>query len=79
MSYCRFSEDSDVYVIASGYGGFQIYLKGGGAEGFATRQETLNYLSELQKKGLKIPDYALNRLQEEIDQKLPEPVWDGIW
>ena len=79
MSYCRWSHDSDVYVIASGYGGFQIYLKGGDAEGFTTRQETLNYLSELQKKGLKIPDYALNRLQEEIDQKLPEPVWDGIW
>lgn len=79
MSYCRFSHDSDVYLIASGYGGFQIYLKGGGAEGFDTRQETLDYLLELQKTGLKIPDYALNKLREELEQNLPEPEWDGIW
>lgn len=56
-----------------------VHLKGGGAEGFDTRQETLDYLLELQKTGLKIPDYAINRLREELDQKLPDPVWDGIW
>lgn len=79
MSYCRWSHDCDVYVIASGYGGFQIYIKGDGTEGFDTRQETLDCLLELQKSGLQVPDYAILQLQEEIDQKLPEPVWDGLW
>jgi len=81
MSYCRFSNYSDVYLIASGYGGFQLYTKNSDQHcyGFETRQEVLDKLLELKTAGLLVPESAIKRIKDEIDQKLPEPQWDGYW
>ena len=81
MSYCRFGKDSDVYLIASGYGGFQLYTKNHPQHcfGFETRQEVLNKLLELKAEGLLIPSYAINNIKEEIELNLTEPQWDGYW
>ena len=72
MSYCRWSEDSDVYVYASVYGGFIIEGEGN----FDTRLETITELERLKDAGKKVPQEAIDRLRDEINRGLPEPIWD---
>ena len=51
MAYCRWSEDCEVYVYASVYGGFTIAGEGH----FNTRLELINELNRLKSLGKKIP------------------------
>jgi len=79
MSYCRFGEDSDIYFLATGEGfqccwcGFDKY----GKDIFKTRLDALNHLVEHIKAGHKVPDYAFERLQQEIMEELEETIKEG--
>ena len=74
MSYCRCGdEDSDVYVYASIYGGWEVQLsyaidkpKKGESYSLDTHQETLDKLLQLRSEGYKIPEAPLERLRREI-------------
>ena len=72
MAFCRWSEDCDVYIYASVYGGFTIAGEGH----FDTRLETIDELKRLKSLGKKIPQEVIDRLQDEINRGLPEPTWD---
>lgn len=62
MSYCRWSEDCDVYVYASVYGGFIIAGEGH----FDNRLDTITELKRLRSLGKKVPQEVIERLQDEI-------------
>lgn len=66
MSYCRFGDDSDVYVYATFDGKWIIHspIPSTSSE---SRQECLQRMLDLSKAGHKVPQYAINRLQEEIE------------
>lgn len=64
MSYCRWSEDCEVYVYASAYGGFTI-----AGEGHCnTRLELIDELNRLKSIGKKVPQEVIYRLQDEINR-----------
>lgn len=80
MSYARCGEDSDVYVLLM-VGGYTIWPCMGKEQVikifpgkqfvefiYNTPEECLNKLLELKVMGLLIPDYALERLKDEIGQ-----------
>ena len=81
MSYCRFSDDSDVYVFGSGYA-LECYVAGalvgdGDREIYMVamtdrepERKMWNHLVELRGKGLKIPQRALDRLDAEARERL---------
>lgn len=81
MSYCRWGEDSEVYVFESAYGGFSVNCGIGEGAGnhFDTRKETLEHLLLLRDNGIKVPQYCLDQLLLEIKSNEPEPVWDGTF
>lgn len=64
MSYCRYSDDSDVYVISSGRYIFTCFCH----PTFVckTRQEMLAHLQEHIANGDKVPQRAIDRLNKEI-------------
>ena len=64
MSYCRPHRDSDFYVYQNLY--FKFVVHGPQFREFDTAQQTLDYLNEQKSKGFKVPDEALERLQEDI-------------
>lgn len=71
MSYCRMSEDSDVYVIATfdprvQKKAWQCYCRPTSCLVYS-RQEMLEHLYQHRKDGEKVPEYAIERLLEEID------------
>lgn len=69
MSYCRYGEDSDVYLIRSS-AGYECMVSGG-QTGFMvkTPEEALWKLLALRKDGLKVPQRAIDRLEREITEK----------
>lgn len=82
MSYCRTSDDSDVYVYASGKG-IQCHVAWRDAvlknvqesffaeygEGHAVAEKAmLGHLLYLRQRGLKVPEHATERLIREIAQ-----------
>ena len=68
MSYCRWSHDSDVYCYPDVSGGYAIWVSGCGNDFNAdTAEECLAMLEELRAGGLKIPEYALDRLKSDIE------------
>lgn len=81
MSYCRVSPNSDVYMYDSGYGKIDCDwcdLTERKAPGFfpptvtlTSREEAMNHLLEHRKAGHLVPQYAIDRLQNEIDNKEP--------
>ena len=78
MSYCRFGIDSDVYMYASIYGGFQINVKDKfKSNNCDSRKEALEILTNLTYEGYKIPQSVFDRLKKEIELNLPDPQWDG--
>ena len=73
MAYCRFGDDSDLYMYSSITGGYQFHLANDTALGerdvdFAVRtaEEALHRLKRMKTQGYKIPDYAIERLAKEI-------------
>ena len=75
MSYCRKGNDSDLYVLSTGYG-FECVscLLRSKYEGYnmhmstvrKTRKQMLKHLSEHEAAGHKVPKRAITRLQNEI-------------
>lgn len=74
MSYCRFS-DGDVYMLLHVMGGIQCCacrlteIETGAwynTISFETRTDALKHLKEHQESGHDVPDYAVERLQDEI-------------
>jgi hypothetical protein len=66
MSYCRFSQ-GDVYLFENVYGYFDCCgCKLRGMDRFLTRRETLAHLEEHRSAGHDVPQYAIDRLQEEL-------------
>ena len=74
MSYVRFGKDSDVYV----YHHYQGFLEccgcildpegeGWSFPSFKTRSEMITHLEEHKKAGHDVPEYAIDRLKEEIE------------
>jgi len=67
MSYCRFSDDSDVYLYATIGGGFSVHLTTGFTKyKIKSAEEALAFIQEQKASGLKVPDYAIERLEREI-------------
>ena len=69
MSYCRFSDDSDVYAYACD-GGIQFWVAGNADKGLDhlcnTLSEAYRYAKELRDKhGLMVPDYAIECLRDD--------------
>ena len=73
MSYCRFTEDSDVYVFPSVYGGIECCACSLSSPGknvsFPTQEEMIEHLREHQDTGDLVPGYAFERLQREINER----------
>lgn len=69
MSYCRFGEDSDVYLIRSS-AGYECMVSDG-RTGFLvkTPKAALLALHALRSDGLKVPQNAIDRLVREIAEK----------
>ena len=70
MSYCRFGPDSDVYCYHNGLG-WRIYTE---KETFFETdiRDLKERFEELDRKGLKIPLYTFERVDDEIKNGLPE-------
>lgn len=73
MAYCRFTKQCMVYMYASVYGGYQFHLAGevvNGDTDFNIKDpvEALRKLKRLQTQGFGVPQYAIDRLQSEIDE-----------
>jgi len=74
MSYCRWSDDSDVYVYSNIMGGYNIHIRlnhnliynGPVDIQLTTKTETLDKLLKLKSQGLAIPQTAIDRLNREI-------------
>lgn len=70
MSYCRFGDDSDVYLFCGSKYEMHVSRTSNSAPEsyiFDTPDEVLNKLLDLRDEGVKIPDYALKRLQYEVN------------
>ncbi len=72
MSYCRFGEDSDLYIIGLGEGKYNCcgcYLMNIQIEkhkdDIMTKKEILNHIALHEEWGDKIPDYAKKRIEGE--------------
>ena len=70
MSYCRFSDNSDIYLFDNISGGWECcncYLgEGGKATNLETRTETIKHLLKHKDAGHKVPTYSIERLVEEL-------------
>ena len=69
MSYCRYGEDSDIYLIRCS-DGYECTVSNG-RTGFSvkTPEAALRKLLSLQSDGLKVPQRAIDRLEREIAEK----------
>lgn len=68
MSYCRISDESDVYVGRSTESPelpFVIQERGGPARRFGSRDEAAAYLLGLRAIGVRVPQRALDRINGE--------------
>lgn len=73
MAYCRFNDTCKVYMYSSVLGGYQFHISGfadpyDGKTDFNVEdpEEALRILIDMREKNYGIPDYALERLKEEI-------------
>lgn len=72
MSYCRFGDDSDVYVYyaCKGLCCCMCFLNSDREdEHFHKRSEMINHLKQHKKRGHKVPPRAMKRLKEEIAEE----------
>jgi hypothetical protein len=77
MSYCRFGWDgSDVYVFFNSENKFECcgcLLKNNNERGYfvcKTEKQMINHLLKHRKKGHSVPQEAIDRLSEEISEKV---------
>jgi len=80
MSYCRFSEDSDLYAIAmlDGYECLNCKLakEEYGSWHGKTRMELFNHFLDHKENGDKVPHSAIMRVTEEISN-IPQEHWEN--
>jgi len=76
MSYCRFGEDSDIYLYPHVYGDYiccACRLRGTfGSTVLITLAEVLEHLQAHRDVGHKVPEYAFERIRTEIEELGPE-------
>ena len=68
MSYCRSSDESDVYAYHNIQGGFDLHISGGKDFHFNEPEDFHAKLIELRNTGLKVPQYAIDRIEREIKE-----------
>ena len=76
MAYCRMDGTCRVYMYASICGGYQFHLQGtardqneeGADFTVSTASEALRRLKRLQTQGFGVPQYAIDRLQTDVDE-----------
>lgn len=67
MAYCRFDGTSDVYLYASVSGNYVFHILGELEDVVVkTPKQALSKLRELRQRGLRIPDSAFERLEQEL-------------
>lgn len=72
MSYCRWSDESDVYCYANVNGYWTVHLsrrlpyKGEVDWDLGGPEECRDFLIELKEAGYKVPQYAIDSLNEEL-------------
>jgi len=85
MSYCRCGEGSEVYVYG-GATKYEVHFGVGMPDvekklareriephkSFDTLQETYDFLVSIQQLGFEVPDYAFERMEEELDAEVEE-------
>lgn len=77
MSYCRFGDDSDVYVFGTyGHNKEEVFeccgcLMMGDMKPFhcKTKNEMVKHLFEHMRNGHKVPTYAIDHLKKEDDNE----------
>jgi len=74
MSYCRLSEDSEVYCYGMG-SGWEIHVRADRGDAriemnrfYETQEETLSFLLGARERGFKVPQCAVDRLIREIEE-----------
>lgn len=78
MSYCRFGNDSDVYVFESGMGIRVLHASLNEEHDeltpeihddmvFESKTSTLEHLLLIKSRGGLVPQYAIDRLMEELE------------
>jgi predicted nucleotidyltransferase len=78
MTYCKFSECSDIHLYANIFGGYHLHLDQTKQwHWFYCRKEVLQKLEELMLNGVKIPNDVISRLKKEIELNVPELIWGG--
>jgi len=69
MSYCRWSEDSDIYMYNSVGGGIVISLIDREVNDFATtRSGAIAVLKQAMADGLKVPGHVLHNLENDLKE-----------
>jgi hypothetical protein len=72
VSYARFSGDSDVYMYESVTGGIvccACQIRKADFPSYSTRSKAIKHLHNHIKAGYKVPQYAIDRLLEEIEEE----------
>jgi len=72
MSYCRWSEDSDVYFIHNVNGYLECVgceIEGKGSNQFIFRRDAIRHLRVHTSWGHKVPGYAFDRLESELEEE----------
>lgn len=65
MSYCRWSEDSQVYVYESCSGGWDIFTTDNDYYNELSPRACADRLESLREAGYVVPQYAIDALREE--------------
>ena len=74
MSYCRWTQDSDVYCYLGTDDRYVIWVSGVEGDFDAdTAGGCLATLVSLREKGFNVPEYALDRLKSEIEATNQSP------
>ena len=68
MSYCRWSDESDVYCYSGG-DSWYIHLRGGGGFQDFSLVEFKARLLQLRAEGLRVPDDVFERIEGEFAGK----------
>ena len=76
MAYCRFGNDSDIYMYSSITGGYVFHItdknclnKKGIDFIVPTAKEAFHRLLRLKTQGFKVPDYTIERMQKEQEKE----------
>lgn len=64
MSYCRWSDDSDVYVYEDCRGGWTTHVTNGEDFNDSTPGDCADRLEKLKAQGFKVPQWAIDGVLE---------------